>query len=220
MVAAKAHAPDDGEIVLVDNILWGADGIVSCTAAGTDNGAYSLSGYKLPSTGKTYKIKVASIPTYLTSADVQAAINASFATVDGTTSKTLFTNGGTTTAKVGTKDGTNTIGFSSLGNGIVGQAVAWVDSKTKTITEFDITLATAYTWSTNAGKSGDCGGSSTAFDVQNIATHEAGHATGLNDKGTAADHAQTMYGYSAKDELLKRTLANGDRAGIIASYGS
>jgi len=227
LFAGVRDAPDSGERFLVDNLTssadgqqaWSADGIATCTAAGTDDTAYSLSGYKLPANGSPYKINTSTFPSGLISSDVQNAINAAFSTWDAATSKSLFTNGGTTTGKPGTKDGTNAVGFGSLGNGIVGQATAWVDSKTKTITEFDFVLSTAYTWSANVGKTGDCGGDSTKFDIQSVATHEAGHTTGSNDLTNSADHAQTMYGYAAKGELYKRDVANGDKKGVTTAYG-
>jgi hypothetical protein len=234
-VAAVRDEPKSRELVLVDNITastagvatvsatgsatWNADGVTTCSAAGTDDDAYGLSGYKLPANGSPYKLNTGTIPAYLSSAAVQTAINSAFSTWDATTSKTLFANGGTTTAIPGKKDGVNSVGFGGLGNGIVGQATAWVDSRTHVILEFDFVLSTSYTWSTNSGKTGDCGGDPSAFDVQAIATHEAGHTTGMNDRTATADHAQTMFGSAAKGELYKRDLANGDGQGVTASYG-
>src|SRR5262249_53697028 len=79
------------QLTFVDNISWNADGVVACSAAGTDSAAYSLSGYKLPATATTYKINTNTIPTGLVKTDVQNAIIAAFTTVDGATSKALFT---------------------------------------------------------------------------------------------------------------------------------
>lgn len=227
VVAAVRDEPNAHELVLVDNLTsntagvatWSADGVTTCTSAGTDDGAYGLSGYKLPANGSPYKLNTSSIPAYLSSTAVQTAINSAFSAWDAATSKALFANGGTTTAKPGTKDGVNSVGFGTLGSGTVGQTTAWVDSRTHVILEFDFVLSTAYTWSTNGGKTGDCGGDSSAFDVQDVATHEAGHTTGMNDRTATADHAQTMFGSAAKGELYKRDLANGDKQGVIAAYG-
>jgi hypothetical protein len=221
------EVPESRELVLVDNLTsntggvatWNADGVTTCTSAGTDDGAYSLSGYKLPANGSPYKVNAGTVPTYLSASAVQTAVVAAFSAWDAATSKALFANGGTTTAIPGRKDGVNSVGFGNLGSGIVGQATAWVDSRTHVILEFDFVLSTAYTWSTNSGKTGDCGGDPGAFDVQAVATHEAGHTTGMNDRTATADHAQTMFGSAAKGELYKRDLANGDRQGVIAAYG-
>jgi hypothetical protein len=57
------------------------------------------------------------------------------------------------------------------------------------------------------------------YDVCNIATHEAGHVTGLRDLYDRVDSEMTMYGYSAARETKKITLEIGDRDGCAALYG-
>jgi hypothetical protein len=57
-------------------------------------------------------------------------------------------------------------------------------------------------------------------DVQNIATHEAGHWLLLEDMYNKPANQQTMYGISAEFDLKKRSLESGDIAGIIAIYPS
>ncbi len=216
---AIRDVPDSGERLLVDHILMDSATVGSCTSAGTDNLAYGLTGYKLPSSAMAYKVKTASFPTYLAASEVQTAITTSFAAWDASTAKALFTSGGTTTAKVSTKDKINTVGFGSLSSGTVGMAYAWYDSKTKIITEFDITLSTGYQWATNTTASGDCGGAAGKFDVRDVIMHEIGHPTGLTDKSSSGDHAQSMYGYAAYQELYKRDIAGGDKQGLTALYG-
>jgi hypothetical protein len=58
------------------------------------------------------------------------------------------------------------------------------------------------------------------MDLQNIATHELGHALGLADlyDETAPIPEQTMYGIASTGETKKRDLEDGDKAGIIALY--
>ena len=60
-----------------------------------------------------------------------------------------------------------------------------------------------------------CGGSGSLFDIQNIATHEIGHAINL---GHVSDKLQSMYPSSLAGETLKRTLGNGDIRGISNLY--
>ena len=60
-----------------------------------------------------------------------------------------------------------------------------------------------------------CGGSGSLFDIQNIATHEIGHAINL---GHVSDRLQSMYPSSLAGETLKRTLGNGDIKGISNLY--
>lgn len=217
LLTAGRDAPDSGERLVVQEILMAAN-VGTCSAAGTDSVAYGLTGYKLPATAAAYKVKVASFPSYLNSANAQTAINSAFSTWDAATAKALFTNGGTTTAKVSTKDGTNTVGFGSLNSGTVGMAYAWAD-KNKVLIEFDITLSSNYTWDLNSAATGDCGGVAAKFDVRDIVTHEVGHAVGLIDLTATSSHAQTMHGYAAYAELYKRDLANGDKQGVTTLYG-
>jgi len=223
LFAGGRDAADSGERLVIDQVLIfgssGAGSLGACTAAGTDNLAYGLTGYKLPSSAMAYKTKTASFPTYLSSAEIQSAINTAFATWDAATGKALFTNGGTTTAPVNKKDGISTVGFASMSSGTAGIAYAWYNSKTKAIIEFDIALSTGYQWATNTTASGDCGGAAGKFDVRDIIMHEIGHPVGLTDKNSSGDHAQTMYGYAAYQELYKRDIAGGDQNGVTALYG-
>lgn len=57
------------------------------------------------------------------------------------------------------------------------------------------------------------------MDLQNIATHEMGHAIGLADIYTSECSEVTMYGSSSMGETKKRTLAAADISGIRALYG-
>jgi len=217
LLIAGRDAPDSGERLVIQEILMSAN-VGTCSAAGTDSLVYGLTGYKLPGSAMTYKLKTASFPSYLNGADVQAAINSSFSAWDAATAKALFTNGGTTTAKVSFKDGTNTVGFGSLNSSTVGMAYGWAD-KNKVLIEFDITLSNTYTWSLNPTATGDCGGVAGKFDVRDIVTHEIGHPVGLADLSATSAHAQTMHGYAAYAELYKRDLAGGDIKGVTTLYG-
>jgi len=57
-----------------------------------------------------------------------------------------------------------------------------------------------------------------AFDIQNIATHEFGHAIGLDDLYDSLYRELTMYGYSSKGETIKCSLEEGDIAGAQELY--
>jgi predicted Zn-dependent protease len=60
-----------------------------------------------------------------------------------------------------------------------------------------------------------CGAFGSQFDVQNIATHEIGHAINL---GHVSDKLQSMYPTSYAGETLKRTLGTGDKLGVTRLY--
>ncbi len=72
------------------------------------------------------------------------------------------------------------------------------------------------------GKYGD--GSCVYIDVQNTATHEAGHFIGLahpcvqGASCTAAEQLSTMYPYSGAGDYAKRNLAQDDVAGLCTIY--
>jgi len=78
------------------------------------------------------------------------------------------------------------------------------------IIEFDIMFDTDYPW-------GDAAIDPTVMDLQNIATHEFGHGAGLGDLYNC--ELETMYGYAAYGEMIKRDLYIGDIAGIQKLYG-
>lgn len=81
------------------------------------------------------------------------------------------------------------------------------------ILEFDMILDDGeYAW-------GDASDNDSLMDVQNIATHELGHALGLNDVYQNACSTVTMYGYSDYGETSKRTLEQQDITGLQGLYG-
>jgi len=88
------------------------------------------------------------------------------------------------------------------------------------IIEFDIMFDIDFSWG-DAGltSESELGGTS-IMDLQNIATHELGHAAGLADLYNDQASEQTMYGYATYGETKKRTLNTGDIAGIQALYGA
>jgi len=81
------------------------------------------------------------------------------------------------------------------------------------IEEFDIMFDTDFTW----GDADDL--EEAVMDLQNIATHELGHGVGLGDLYNQKTTEETMYGYSTEGETKKRTLHDGDKAGIQFLYG-
>jgi len=95
---------------------------------------------------------------------------------------------------------------------IIGAATVWYSPATKEIVEFDIVFETDYTWG-DADKLG-----SAVMDLQNIATHELGHAVGLSDVYEDACGEVTMYGYSDNGEIQKRDLELPDITGIQRLY--
>lgn len=111
-------------------------------------------------------------------------------------------------------DGCNTIVWGNYPTeGVIAITILWYDRATKTIIEFDIVLDMDYVW-------GDATSNSSVMDLQNIVTHELGHAIGLGDVYQSAAYQETMYGYSSEGEISKRDLYIGDKQGVTKLYGA
>lgn len=97
---------------------------------------------------------------------------------------------------------------------VIGMASYWYNRATKEIVECDIMFNTDFQW-------GDGQANSAVMDLQNIATHELGHFFNLADLYGTTDtqKALTMYGYSWAGDIQKRSLAQGDVAGIQKVFG-
>jgi len=120
---------------------------------------------------------------------------------------------------VGNKyDGQNVVSWGRLGRGIIAQTTVWYNSRTKEIVEFGIIFSTAYKWGIDADGEGSSYTLTGAFDVQNIAAHEAGHTLMLDDLYMSAASALTMYGYGDFGETYAISLGVGDISGIHAVY--
>ena len=114
----------------------------------------------------------------------------------------------------GDLDGENTLVFGDYTEAnVIAVTLIWYTRVTKQILEFDMVFDTTWKW-------GDADEESRqVMDLQNIATHELGHAVGLGDLYRPNTALETMYGYASYDETIKRDLYNGDKAGIISLYG-
>lgn len=81
------------------------------------------------------------------------------------------------------------------------------------VVHFDMAFNTDYSWSL-LGAAESCGAGG-AFDVRNVATHEAGHVYGTAHNN---DCNLTMNPTAAGGETIKSSLAPGDQKGIQAIY--
>ncbi len=91
--------------------------------------------------------------------------------------------------------------------------VYWVNGAGE-IVHFDMGFNISVQWA-NLSAVEACGGSGSEYDVQNVATHEAGHVYGI---GHSNGCNLTMNPTARVGETLKRTLAIGDTLGIQARY--
>lgn len=174
---------------------------------------YKLMGIKWKSLPVDYIINPTN-PDGLTEDFVTTTIAASAETWDSATASNLFNAPSVDyTAEYGVQNYKNAIVFGDYPEtGVIGVTSIWYTRKGKQIVEFDMILDTDYVW-------GDASLDPLVMDLENIATHELGHAVGLDDIYTDACSAVTMYGYSDNGETSKRSLEQPDIAGLQAMYG-
>jgi VCBS repeat-containing protein len=124
-----------------------------------------------------------------------------------------YNYGGSVGMAPGADDGVSVIGAGTPGPGwssAVALCSYWYFPNTMEMAGFDIMYNTgSFSFATN--------GSTSAFDVQGVGTHELGHTLSLSDLD-ASDSGQVMYGYTSRGNLSQRTLKWGDIAGIRAIY--
>ena len=151
----------------------------------------------------------------LTENFITSAIFNSAETWDSETSKELFNNnyGISTSVQYGIQDYQNAIAFGDYSNsGVIAVTSVWYTRVGKKIVEFDMLFNTDFIW-------GDATVSSSLMDLQNITTHELGHAVGLSDIYNSSCSLVTMYGYSNYGEIQKRILEQPDILGLQKMYG-
>jgi hypothetical protein len=112
------------------------------------------------------------------------------------------------------EDGINRIVWAPLDPGIIAICILWYVPSLKEIVEFDIQFNDYFAWSLDAPTETD-----KQMDLQNIATHEFGHASGLDDLKKPKAWELTMYAWSDYEEIKKRDLGTGDILGITTLYG-
>ena len=188
-----------------------------CYPTANETNTYGLTGWKHSGT-VTYRVNYASIPSSV--ANAKAAITASYKVWDDKAGGVAFIEGATTTATRYKLDGINLVAWGSVSaSGAIAVTYTWYNSVTKVVVEQDIIMNVKLPWAhTDASNPDATCGVLTAYEVQNILTHEVGHVFGLDDLYDSADQDLTMYGYGAKGELKKETLGRGDLAGMAALY--
>lgn len=206
--AAKPVKEPVDKIVLIHY----KDGVGAKAAPVLSAASYKLLGFKWQSFPVHYRVNPAN--------GDEASVTASFATWDGKTSVSassgdaLFQYDGTESKAQAANDGMNLVFWKPMGedrSNIIAMTTIWHTRRTKQITETDIQMNGDMPWGI---------GVPNAYDIQNIATHEAGHVCGLADLYGPRDGELTMYGYGSLGETKKRSLEPGDVAGLQKLYGT
>lgn len=150
------------------------------------------------------------------------AIVSAFETWDAEVAKELFDDVVGATTRAGTlRDDNNTVSWTFIEDtNIIAQCTIWFYVNTKEIIEFDIVFNTQQPWGIDPDGEGTDYVLTNAFDIQNIATHEAGHTLHLGDLYEGEYSEMTMYGYASIGEVKKRSLEWGDKNGVHELYGA
>jgi hypothetical protein len=158
--------------------------------------------------------------------EVVSAIYNSAEEWDSHTNTELF-NTPTTTDNLtpGNRDYKNVVGFGNYSDpDVIAVTTVWYSKATNQIVEFDMMLDVDWTWGDAATQCNSnetfTNSTCTIMDIQNIATHEFGHAIGLGDIYDSSCSEVTMYGLSDYGEVKKRTLEQPDITGLETLYGA
>jgi len=142
-------------------------------------------------------------------------------TAGGTTELSIFGNlyiNEVVNYNDGNYRGYNTISFGTYENAnVIGVTTVWGyftgPPGQREIIEAHVLLNDDFVW-------GDADTNAALMDIQNIFTHEIGHAAGMGDLYEDAASEETMYGYSSEGETKKRDLYKGDITGITKLYSN
>ncbi len=124
-----------------------------------------------------------------------------------------FDYGGTNSDTSTANDGRNVVIFRNVSNGsTLATTYSWWDGSSRLVDSDVIVWDGGFTFF--SGTSG-CGGTNGAY-LEDVLTHEFGHALGLNHSSVADATMYPSYGYCSQS---MRTLASDDIAGLQSLYG-
>ncbi|KXA90414.1 hypothetical protein AKJ37_07220 [candidate division MSBL1 archaeon SCGC-AAA259I09] len=173
-------------------------------------------GVKITNPPANYKVNPAAYED-LSTENVVREIKEAFETWDSHTSTELFDNNVDVTDKSGfERDGENVISFAPMEDSEeVAITEVWYENGE--VLEFDIVLNSNVDWGIDPDGEGPA--TINAYDIQNIATHEAGHTLALQDIYDDDYANLTMFYRSEIGSTNKISLENGDINGLQTLYG-
>jgi hypothetical protein len=181
----------------------------NCSNDAPASGVYATTGWTVAAPVAAH-LNTASVPGYL--GDVTAALQSSFDAWGSAVPRITVVGDGAATKPSATRTNDLMFGRTSGSSLAITYTWRWSDG----LVESDMILNSRVPWFQAASEGDGCYESVASYDVQNIATHEAGHVYGLDHP--AGDRFETMYAYGYSGETLKRSPANGDLAGVASLY--
>lgn len=133
----------------------------------------------------------------------------------------VFSRAGDTVIARAARDNVNIITFGRTSSSALAVTYTWYDTTTGLATEIDTIFNKSFSWYWSDPASWPAGQTcaySGVYDAEDILTHELGHTMGLDDEYDATFTHNTMYGYGAKGETKKDTVALGDILGLSSIY--
>ncbi len=191
----------------------------SSSCDGNSDAEDGLAGWKLPSTW-IYTLNTKSLPSSITPSDIKQVTTNAFSRWQTAVNNTVTFNEDTNTTTVVKRslDGKNIIAWGKTSGTALAVTYIWYNTQTKQVVETDTIFNNHLLWTWSDPTLNQCSANTSSFDVQDILTHETGHWMGLDDEYTSNFVDNTMYGYGAKGEIKKGTLASGDVTAVTNLY--
>jgi hypothetical protein len=178
-------------------------------------------GWHLPANW-TYTLNLSGVPASVGAQNLATIADNSFdAWTAAAGQKVAISQSGTfTTVNKAVYDGQNIIAWGRISSSAIAITYTWYYPSSGLVAETDTIMNQKYLWRWTPYSAQNICFDRNAYDAQDILTHELGHWYGLSDEYTAAYMNNTMYGYGAKGEIKKDTLASGDVIAAMRIYQS